>query len=143
MSDELDPDEVTRLLAVSPTRTQRKGEPWPGKEPRTYKKSGWTLSTKGILTSRDARHHFDWILERIRGKKEAFSTLHSRGYLVDVCCRWDSMSGHGGPCLSPPQMRDFAELEIEVWFDVYVGELGVTRDAASSADSSVPPLTAT
>jgi len=130
MSDDLDPDEVTRLLGVSPTETQRRGDPRPGKEGRTYKKSGWFLSTAGTLTSRDARHHFDWILERIRGKKEAFTVFHSRGYLVDVCCRWDSKSGHGGPCLSPPQMRDFADLEIELWFDVYVGDLEVENDVA-------------
>src|SRR6185369_4481453 len=105
--------------------TQRRGEPWPDKPGLIYKKSGWSLSTKGVLTSLDARHHFDWILERIRGKKEAFSVLHSRGYLVDVCCRWDSKSGHGGPTLSPSQMRDLAELEIELWFDVYVGKLSI------------------
>jgi hypothetical protein len=127
MDDDLDPDETTRLLAVRPTRIQRKGEAWREKEPRTYKKSGWFLSTKGVLSSRDARHHFDWLLERIGGKRDAFTIFHSRGYLVDVCCRWDSKSGHGGPCLSPPQMRAFAESELEVWFDVYVGELEVAQ----------------
>jgi hypothetical protein len=123
MSDDLDPDEVTRLLAISPTETQRKGEPWPDKPRRVHDKSGWFLSTEGVLTSHDARHHFDWILERIRHKKDAFAIFHSRGYLVDVCCRWDSKNGHGGPCLSPPQMGAFADLNIEVWFDVYIGDL--------------------
>jgi hypothetical protein len=31
------------------------------------------------------------------------------------------MSGHGGPVLSQSQMQGFAELDIEVWFDVYLG----------------------
>lgn len=123
MSEDLDPDEITRLLAVSPSKTQRRGESWSYKPERIHKKSGWFLSTEGILTSRDARHHLDWVLEHIRERKEAFSVFHSRGYLVDLCCRWDSKSGHGGPTLSPPQMSVLADLEIELWFDVYVGDL--------------------
>ena len=146
MSDDLNPNEITHIMGVSPTETQRKGEPWTGRGSQTYKKSGWWISTQGILTSRDARHHFDWILERIRGKKEAFRVLHSRSYLVDVCCRWDSKSGHGGPTLSPLQMQDLAELEIEVWFDVYVGDLdvkkrGLTRRSSGTAQKRAAPLT--
>ncbi len=126
MHEDLNPDDVTQLLGVSPTETQRAGDPWLGKKPgRVYKKSGWTLSTEGIFTSRDARHHLDWILERVRGKVSAFTVFHARGYLVDVCCRWDSKSGHGGPTISPPQMRDLADLEVELWFDIYVGDLDI------------------
>ena len=120
MGDDLDPDEITQLLKIQPTRTQRKGKPWVGRGSHTYKISGWFLSTEKILTSHDSRHHLDWILEHIRGKQHAFNTLHSRSYTIDACCRWDSMSGHGGPVLSPTQMQGFAELDIEVWYDIYL-----------------------
>lgn len=123
MHETVDTDEVTAILGVRPTKAQRRGDPKKGKPDQFYSKGGWFLSTEGILKSKDARHHLDWIIERIAGKKQAFIQLHQRGYLVDLCVRWDSLSGHGGPTVSPSQMKALAELEIELWFDVYVGEI--------------------
>lgn len=122
MHETVDPDEVTGILGVTPTDVQRRGEP-KKRGAGFYSKGGWFLSTKGVLTSRDARHHIDWILEKIAGKRGAFGQLHSRGYLVDLCVRWDSLSGHGGPTINPDQMEVLSDLEIELWFDVYVGDL--------------------
>jgi hypothetical protein len=122
MGETLDPDEVTRILGVAPTETQRAGEPRSSKIDKVHKLSGWFLSTQGVLTSRDARHHFDWLLERVRDKHQEFAILRDRGYLLDVCCRWDSKSGHGGPTLSPTQMFGFAQLGVELWFDLYFDE---------------------
>ena len=119
MHESLDPDEVTHLLGVTPTSTQTAGEPWSPKSDKLLEYSGWFLSTKGVLTSLDARHHLDWILERVRDKQAEFAALCERGCLVDVCCRWDSKSGNGGPTLSPAQMSGFAQLGVELWFDIY------------------------
>jgi hypothetical protein len=119
MHEALDPDEVTQLLGVSPTEIQRAGEPRSPKTDKVHKCSGWFLSTEGILMSLDARHHFDWILERVGDKQSEFSALLERGYLLDVCCRWDSKSGQGGPTLSPPHMLGFARLGVDLWFDLY------------------------
>ena len=119
MAETIDPDEVTHLLGVTPTEIQRAGEPRSSKTDKIHKTSGWFLSTEGVLTSLDARHHLDWILERVHNKQREFFTLRERGYLLDVCCRWDSKSGHGGPTLSPAQMIGFSHLGVELWFDLY------------------------
>jgi hypothetical protein len=119
MDEMLDPDEVTSILSVTPTKIQRAGELRSPKTDKVHKFSGWFLSTEGVLTSLDARHHFDWLLERVRDKHQEFAMLLDRGYLLDVCCRWDSKSGHGGPTLSLAQMSGFAHLGIELWFDLY------------------------
>jgi hypothetical protein len=119
MSEEMNPDEISELLDVAPTQTQRAGDPRSGKSNKVYKTSGWWISTKGVLDSLDARHHLDWILERVSDKAEEFNALQKRGYLVDVCVRWDSKNGHGGPTLSSKQMLGFGKLGIEVWFDIY------------------------
>lgn len=123
MHETVNVDEVTKVLGGSPTTVQRRGDPKKGKADQFYSKGGWYLSTEGILESKDARHHLDWLLERVGGKKQAFLKLHRRRYLIDVCVRWDSLSGHGGPTVSPTQMHALAELEIELWFDVYVGDM--------------------
>ena len=123
MHETVDPDEVTALLGVAPSKLQRRGDPNKSRPGKFLSKGGWTLSTKGVLGSKDARHHLDWIIEKIADKKAEFAQLHEKGYLVDLCVRWDSLSGHGGPAISPKQMKALAELEIELWFDVYVGDL--------------------
>ena len=122
MHEMVDPDAVTAVLGVAPTDVQRRGEP-EERKPGSRSKGGWFLSTMGLVDSRDARHHLDWIVEKIAGKKTAFEQLHARGYMVDICVRWDSLSGHGGPTISPDQMKALSDLEIELWFDIYVGDL--------------------
>ena len=54
--------------------------------------------------------------------------LVDRGCLVDICCRWDSASGHGGPNMDPGHMLQLGSLGIAVWFDIYFGRL--TSDVA-------------
>lgn len=120
MSPELDPDEVTALLDVVPSRVQRKGDVVPAKLDKVLSRAGWFLSTKGVLDSKDSRHHLDWILDHLKGRQAALSKLHDRGYLIDLCVRWDSKTGDGGPTLSPKQMCELADLDIEIWFDVYL-----------------------
>jgi len=120
MDAALDPDEISKILEVSPSKVQRRGEPHPRKPGKAYSKSGWFLATEGVLESKDARHHLDWILELVKNKRDAFQILHTRGYLVDLCVFWDSANGHGGPTISPSQMKILSELEIELWFDVYL-----------------------
>ena len=55
MDESLDPDEVTSILAVAPTETQRVGERRSPKTDKVHKLAGWFLSTQGVLTSLDAR----------------------------------------------------------------------------------------
>ena len=38
---------------------------------------------------------------------------------MEVWCRWDSASGHGGPTLEPEQMRLMGELNLQCGFDIY------------------------
>ena len=123
MDQSLDPDEVTAIVGVAPTSVQRRGDPVEKRPGKTYSRGGWWISTQGLLTSKDARHHLDWIIGKMSGKEAEFAQLHERGYLVDLCVRWDSRHGHGGPTIGPEQMRALADLGLDLWFDVYVGEM--------------------
>lgn len=147
MSEGLDPDDTTDALGVQPTEIQRAGAPRPSRPDRTYTQSGWLLSTEGVLTSMDARDHLDWILARLVDCDVAFKQLHSEQHLIDLCVRWDSKSGHGGPTISPVQMQRLAELEIELWFDVYFdddeeeeGEQDEAQQPPSAASSATSPV---
>lgn len=62
-SDELDPQEVTDVLGISPTRSFRKGDERP-KGSQYYRSGGWILDSGEVkLTDEDAgdQHLVDWI----------------------------------------------------------------------------------
>ncbi len=138
MDAHLDPDEITRLLGIPPTETVLAGERHSPTSKHRYKAAGWFLSTEDILTSRDARHHFDWLLERVGTKSAEFATLLSRGYRIDICCRWDSSSGQGGLALTPVQMSLLGQLGLEVWFDIYFDD-PVDRTSPNQAMQRTAP----
>lgn len=119
--DQLDPDRVTGMLGIEPTRTQVKGqvEIRPSGREFTPPIGGWFLSTKGVVDSRDVRRHLDWILDRLVGRDEALQRLRAEGCRMDVFCYWLSAEGHGGPMLSPSIMRRLAELDLTIGFDIY------------------------
>src|SRR5262245_898960 len=112
---DLDPDWVTQLLGMEPTRTQRKGQPFMKGVLRT---GAWFVRTEGVLASKDVCRHIDWLLDRLAGKTEA---LREAGCRIDIFCYWLSAQGHGGPTLYPATLKQLGELGIEVGFDVYLG----------------------
>ena len=119
MADDFDLDEVTSLVRAIPTETQKKGDIQSKAKQQSYKKTGWWISSEGVVSSKDSRDHLDFILSKLIEADDGLRVIHDRGLLTDICIRWDSKSGHGGPTLSPVQMARLAELEIEVWFDIY------------------------
>lgn len=71
------------------------------------------------MQSRDVRRHLDWILERLLPAKDKLQALKAEGVEAAVSCYWLSVYGHGGPTLSPQQMRGLVEFGLECWFDCY------------------------
>jgi hypothetical protein len=117
----LDPVELTGRLGIEPSIWQRRGElvnPNAGK-PRTFELHGWFLYSKDSVDSKDLRRHVDWLLAILTPKGEILRSLQNEGCRMDVCCLWDSKSGHGGPTLWPQQMAELARLNLKLWFDVY------------------------
>jgi len=119
MHDTKEPEKVSQILALQPTSSHLVGTRVSELSDRVRRSSGWFLESAEHVNSRDARHHLDWLLEKITGKELAFAELRKHDYEIDICCRWDSKSGHGGPTLNPSQMSILGSLGIELWFDIY------------------------
>jgi len=116
-SDNILPEEITKVLQIEPTEAFRKGDSHAqGKLQR--KASGWFYSTKHLCDSKDTRRHLDMILAALEGRLEAVRALHLRGCKIDVSSYWRSV-GQGGPCLTPEQMLKLGAFDISVWWDVY------------------------
>jgi len=116
---DLDPDTVSREMTIEPSDTQRAGEPRDSGTRRPYKNSAWYLRSEGVVESRDLRRHLDWLLDRLESKSALLAGYAARGWLVDIIGVWDSAQGHGGPTLSPKQLKRLGDLGVEIWFDVY------------------------
>lgn len=116
-SDDVAPDEMTRVLQIEPTESFRKGDTHSHGTLRR-KANGWFYSTQKLCDSKDTRRHIDMILLTLEGKEEAVARLKSQGCKLDITSYWVS-TGQGGPWLMPLQMLKLGRLGIEVWWDVY------------------------
>ena len=115
------PEYVTKALGIEPTRIQLAATTSASGKP-IRRINAWFLSTKDVLESRDTRRHLDWIASKLSGKENVLVRLKESGVIMDISCFWLSASGHGGPILSPMQMRKLIEMDIEIWWDVYFEE---------------------
>jgi hypothetical protein len=116
-SDDIAPDETTRLLQIEPTRAFRKGDSHArGKLQR--KANGWFYTTRKLSSSKDTRRHIDLILAALDGRVDAVRELSLKGCKINITSYWVSI-GQGGPWLMPQQMLKLGALGISVWWDVY------------------------
>lgn len=109
--------EIAAALGLSATESFSRGDPF-GSKGRTRRHSGWMLSTKGSVTSRDGRRHLAWLLDRLRNRKERFESLREAGAELDISCYYLSV-GQGGPIMSSEQMSELGKLGLDVWWDIY------------------------
>jgi hypothetical protein len=118
---DLDPDEVTRVLGIEPTSTQRLGQVL-APSTRLASLNGWFLSSQDSVDSRDSRRHIDWVLDAVEPHNVGLSTLRELGARMDISCYWLSATGNGGPTISPHQAGRLADAQLDCWWDVYFGE---------------------
>lgn len=114
--------QITERLQLTPTDAFDAGDEKTGKSgrKRTGKKSLWQLSSEGHVQSLDVRRHLDWLLTCLGPRAASLAELQAlAGVRMSVNCAWYSRVGHGGPTLWPEQMRQLAELNLELSFDVY------------------------
>ena len=118
-SECLEPENVSDILQIKPTRSFKKGERKSEINSKLqYQTNGWFYSTEGLCTSSDTRRHIDMILAILEGKMESINTLHAKGCEMDIVSYWES-KGQGGPLLMPLQMSKLGSYGIAVWWDVY------------------------
>jgi len=116
------PDEITRFLGISATQINVAGTKVTNSKGKTreIKISGWFLSSKNDVSSKDLRDHIDWILAQLCSVKAGLHEVqNTSGVKITLKCTWRSKYGHSGPVLWPQQMVAMAELGLECSFDIY------------------------
>lgn len=117
---DLDPIKLSSRLGLEPTSSQRRGDVLnPGKwKPRLAPVGAWFLSSEGIVTSKDARRHFDWLLDELELHAGALNAIQREGYRMWVSCWWFSKGETGGPTVNVDHMARFAALGLPLAFEL-------------------------
>jgi hypothetical protein len=130
--DRLDPDRITALLGVQPTKAHRKGERYLA-GPRAGYVSGrtgvWVLATDSTIKSLELHQHLEHLVNLIfrePDREERLMRLHdlmSRDEVrADVSCFWRGRPGAQPPSVSMDVVSRFNELPAEIETDFELNE---------------------
>jgi hypothetical protein len=121
---EADPDRVTGILGIVPTRVGRKGDLNPAGRPKPRPFNGWWYGAPEELLDDRIGHPLalDHILERLRGRADRFAALREQIRPEQVSIYGGLHLPAGDQCgvwLDPNQMRLLAECGIGWGLDFY------------------------
>jgi hypothetical protein len=119
-SDTLTPQNISELLTTQPTKSFAIGDlrsSHPNVKKKYYEHSGWFYCSKGLIVSRDCRRHIDYVVDASLINESSSNKLKELGCKLDIMVFY--LYTQGGPTLSPLQMRKLANLEVEIWWDLY------------------------
>jgi hypothetical protein len=118
-AEDLDPDEITRLLGIQPTKAWRKGVPQFGREGRVPTFGAWSTSLRRDETTEwDVEAAISLVLDRIHVRGEVWNQVVSNAKArIFVGLTLDTYNRGFG--FAPSLLRRIAELEIQLDFDIY------------------------
>jgi len=114
--DDLDPDEVTRILSCSPSSSHRRGELTP-RSRRPWPKGAWLLSVEGKAPV-EPEHLLASLLDRLPSDSSVWESLRSR-YSVALGFGLFQGAWNRGFDLSPGIIHRVAALGLGLGFDIY------------------------
>jgi hypothetical protein len=119
--DDLDPDEVTRLIGCAPTAAVRRGEQTPTRTGfRTERTGLWRLSSEH-RSSTDMEEQLVTLLERLTPDLAVWQSLTTR-FHSDLFCGVFFSRMAGGLVFSPRWHRLLADRNLELGLDIYASD---------------------
>jgi hypothetical protein len=125
LGDELDPDEITKLLGCKPHEAERKGVPIlrpDGTIARKARTGSWRLKVKRDETDEwDCAEAMMELVSQLPEQIDVWRDLTGR-FAVDLFVGLSMLSRNKGFVLPPRVMRYLGERGIEAGFDIYFEE---------------------
>ena len=133
IGDDLDPDEITKLLGVPPTIAEKKGDRITGKNPgyRIARSGMWRLRTRDRQPE-SLQGQIEEILGQLTPDLAVWKNLALR-YRVELFCGLFMDKGNEGLILPPKPLADLGVRGIELQLDIYGparADMGDTGKAA-------------
>ncbi len=101
---DLDPDDISRMLAIVPTYTLRAGES--DRFGEVLRSNMWLLKSD-VGNDKPLEQHIQSLFDKLRAKMPAIEKLRAN-YKLDVFCSVTS-TGQGGFSLNPNVLLNFSE----------------------------------
>ena len=115
--DDLDPDELTRLLGAPPTEAHRRGDTLPRPKPSHTAPGGyWAIATE--RSTHDIEAQLTDLFARLTTDFEIWRSLTSRHDADLFCGVFIAWFGHGFS-MSPALHRALADRNLLITFDIY------------------------
>ena len=120
LADDLDPDDVTRRLGITPTDSFLRGDPHGrGVSDHRHSSGGWLRDTSASV-SKDAQRHVVELLNLLEPVATEYRAMRQDGVDADVFVYWEKSTGAGGgPWLDPATMARLSALDLPIMFDIY------------------------
>lgn len=118
--DDLEPEEISKLLCASPTWSARKGDVTPSKAPggvRIERSGNWRLQAEDAIPG-DVNGQVAAILGQLTSDLDVWKSLVAR-FDVDMFCGWFLEESNEGVTLAPSTLLSLAERGIELDIDIY------------------------
>jgi hypothetical protein len=118
--DDLVPDEITRLLGVSPTHAVIKGEKIIGRKTGDvrFAKSGMWRLCASDREPEDIDGQIREILSQVPADLAAWQSI-TKKYRVNLFCGLFMAESNDGLSIAPQSLVALGERGIELWFDIY------------------------
>jgi hypothetical protein len=116
-SRDLNPDEITAILNVPPTRSWKIGDMVSSSSEDSKACSGMWLLEPEIAESEEINSHFSALLRHISGFSENLTRIRSEGQWVDIYC---NLAGPNpiAMVLLPATLEHLAKLSLEIDFTI-------------------------
>lgn len=120
----VDPDQVTKILGILPSRKINKGDS-DGKKGRTWSKGFWGISSNEIVQSDDLESHLEWVLGQLEPIKETLCQIITQdGVEAVLRVVFNIWSHDWDEQISPNMMRRITELKVMFGISFYyLGDL--------------------
>jgi len=117
---DLDPEEISGLLGLTPTTSHRRGDPHIGKKGRyaDYPEGFWALESP-VRENKPLKEHLRYLKNQLTGKEQTLADLRSRGYTAEVFIGVFEIGDGDEVGLSRSELNDLAALQVDICFDLY------------------------
>jgi len=115
----LDPEEITQLLKLAPSRSFKAGDQR-GTTSLRWSHGYWGISSEGSIHSTDLEVHLEWLISQLLPVRNKLNEVRaSVDTVAYISCYWESATGNGGPRFSSKIMGQLAMLDLELRLDIY------------------------
>lgn len=120
---QVDPDEVTSRLGLSPMEAHKAGEPDPKHPTRTHSTGFWAIDS-GVSTVDPIDVHISRLLDQLEPRAEALAELRDMGYTGNLYCSYFMFQESGRIQMGSPTLSRIASLNLTLTIDTYRWDYG-------------------